>query len=162
LESRQIERFGLLKVIEDGLERYAEVDNSHACLVRTICEVAHTPVSGDGLLVRFKNIWHFSGVHFFRGKSLSAENSAEFLGKFRGISWKNDFSKLFPRKIPFFHNIFGGKFSAENSAEFSPEKMYEKSAPGILIGKYVHETEDRGFESRQCVSKVFRITMLLF
>jgi hypothetical protein len=44
---------------------------------------------------------------------------------FRGISWKNDFSKLFPWKIQFFPNIFWGKFSAE----FSPEKMYEKSAP---------------------------------
>jgi hypothetical protein len=53
LESRQVERFGILKVIEDSLERYAEVKNSHACLVRTICEVAHTPVSGDGLLVSF-------------------------------------------------------------------------------------------------------------
>jgi hypothetical protein len=49
-----------------------------------------------------------------------------FRGKFRGISWKNDFSKLFPWKIQFFPNIFGGKFSAE----FSPEKMFEKSAPG--------------------------------
>jgi hypothetical protein len=29
---------------------------------------------------------------------------------------ENDFSKLFPRKIPFFPNIFWGKFSAE----FSP------------------------------------------
>jgi hypothetical protein len=43
---------------------------------------------------------------------------------------KNDFSKLFPRKIEFFPNIFGGKFSAEFSAELSQEKMYEKSAPG--------------------------------
>ena len=51
LESRQIERFGILKVIEGGLERYAEVENSHGCLLRTICEIAHTPISGDGLLV---------------------------------------------------------------------------------------------------------------
>jgi hypothetical protein len=36
-------------------------------------------------------------------KSLAAENSVEFLGK-------NDFSKLFPRKIPIFPYIFGGKF----------------------------------------------------
>jgi hypothetical protein len=61
----------------------------------------------------YKLIWDRFFVHFFRG-----------------ISWKNDFSKLFPRKIQFFSNIFGGKFSAENSAELSPEKMYEKSAPG--------------------------------
>jgi hypothetical protein len=38
-----------------------------------------------------------------------------FRGKFRGISWKNDFLKLFLQK--FF------------SPKFSPEKMYEKSAP---------------------------------
>jgi hypothetical protein len=48
----------------------------------------------------------------------------------RGISWKNDFSKLFPRKIPFLLTFFGEKFSAEFSPKFSPEKMYEKSAPG--------------------------------
>jgi hypothetical protein len=47
-----------------------------------------------------------------------------FRGKFRGICRKNDFLKLFLRKIPIFSNIFGGKFSAE----FSPEKMYEKLA----------------------------------
>jgi hypothetical protein len=41
---------------------------------------------------------------------------------FRGITWENDFSKLFPQKIAIFPNIFGGKFSLE--------KMYEKSAPG--------------------------------
>jgi hypothetical protein len=52
-----------------------------------------------------------------------------FRGKFYGISWKNDFSKLFPQKIPFFPNIFGEKFSAEFSPKFSPEKMYKKSAP---------------------------------
>ena len=51
LEARQVERFGILKVIEDSLQRYAEVEQSHECLVRTICEVAHTPVSGDGILV---------------------------------------------------------------------------------------------------------------
>jgi hypothetical protein len=47
------------------------------------------------------------------------------------MSWKNDFSQLFPRKIPFFPNIFGEKFSAE----FSPEKMYEKSAPDEFVKK---------------------------
>jgi hypothetical protein len=32
-----------------------------------------------------------------------------FRRKFHGICWKNDFSKLFLRKIPIFPNIFGGK-----------------------------------------------------
>jgi hypothetical protein len=32
-----------------------------------------------------------------------------FVHFFHGISWKNDFSKLFPWKIPFFPNIFVGK-----------------------------------------------------
>jgi hypothetical protein len=49
-----------------------------------------------------------------------------FSGKFYGICFGNDFSKLFPRTILIFPDIFWGKFSAE----FSPEKMYEKSAPG--------------------------------
>jgi hypothetical protein len=53
-----------------------------------------------------------------------------FRGKFRGISWKNDFLKLFPRRIPFFPKFFGGKFSAKFPPKFSPEKMYEKLAPG--------------------------------
>jgi hypothetical protein len=60
---------------------------------------------------------------FFGGKSLSAENSVEFLGKII-------FQNFFPWKIPFFPNIFfwgGGEFSLK----FSPEKMYEKSAPGL-------------------------------
>jgi hypothetical protein len=56
-----------------------------------------------------------------------------FRGKFREISWKKDFSKVFPRKIPFFPNIFGGKFSAEFSPKFSREKMNEKSAPARLL-----------------------------
>jgi hypothetical protein len=54
-----------------------------------------------------------------------------FRGKFRGISWKNDFSKLFPRKIPFFPNIFWGKFSAEFSPEIFPGKQYTKHRPQI-------------------------------
>jgi hypothetical protein len=36
-----------------------------------------------------------------------------FVHFFHGISWKNNFSKCFPRKIQLFPNIFGGKFSAE-------------------------------------------------
>jgi hypothetical protein len=52
-----------------------------------------------------------------------------FHGKFRGISWKNDFSKLFLRKIPFFPNILGGKFSAEFSPKFSLEKNVQKIGP---------------------------------
>jgi hypothetical protein len=75
-------------------------------------------------LIFHKRIWSRFFVHFFPRKIF-------FRGKFRGISWKNDFSKLFPRKIPFFPNIFGGKFSAEFSPKFSPEKMYEKSTPGL-------------------------------
>jgi hypothetical protein len=39
--------------------------------------------------------------------------------------------KLFPRKISFFSNIFGGNFSAEFPQKFSQEKMYEKSAPDL-------------------------------
>ncbi len=58
LEARQVERFGILKIIEDSLQRYAEVEKSHECLVRTICEVAHTPVSGDGILVTSKTKFH--------------------------------------------------------------------------------------------------------
>jgi hypothetical protein len=60
---------------------------------------------------------------FFPGKSLSTENSVEFVGK-------TFFSKPFPCKITFFPTFFGGKFSAEFSPKFSLEKMYEKSAPG--------------------------------
>jgi hypothetical protein len=50
---------------------------------------------------------------FFHGKSLSAENSAEFLGK-------TIFQNFCCGKFHF-PNIFGGKFS--------PEKMYEKIGP---------------------------------
>jgi hypothetical protein len=38
-------------------------------------------------------------VHFFPRK-------ITFRGKFRGISWKKNFLKLFQWKIPFFPNIF--------------------------------------------------------
>jgi hypothetical protein len=41
-----------------------------------------------------------------------------FRGIFRGISWKNDFSKLLPRKIPSFPTFLWGKFSAEFSPKF--------------------------------------------
>jgi hypothetical protein len=63
---------------------------------------------------------------FFRGKSLSAENSVEFLGKMI-------FQNFFCGKFNFFPTFFGGKFSAKFSAEFSPEKMYEKSAPDVFM-----------------------------
>jgi hypothetical protein len=57
----------------------------------------------------------------------------EFLGK-------TIFCNFFSRKIPFFPDIFlgGGKFSAEFSPKLSPEKMYEKSAPGKNL--FVRET----------------------
>jgi hypothetical protein len=47
----------------------------------------------------------------------------EFLGK--TIS-----QNFFRRKFHFFPTFLGGKFSAEFSMKFSPEKMYEKLAPG--------------------------------
>jgi hypothetical protein len=50
---------------------------------------------------------------------------------------KNDFSKLFPQKSPFSPTFFGGKFSAEFSSKFSPEKMYEKLAPGYTYSAEV-------------------------
>jgi hypothetical protein len=52
-----------------------------------------------------------------------------FRGKFLGISWKNDFSKLFPRKIPFFPNIFWEKIFRGIFPKIFPEKMYKKLAP---------------------------------
>jgi hypothetical protein len=52
-----------------------------------------------------------------------------FRGEFRGIFWKNNFSKHFPRKIPFFPNIFWEKIFRA----IFPGKMYEKSAPGVNI-----------------------------
>jgi hypothetical protein len=39
------------------------------------------------------------------------------------------FFKTFSAENSIFPNILGGKFSAEFSLKFSPEKMYEKSAP---------------------------------
>jgi hypothetical protein len=81
--------------------------------------------------LHIKRCVHFSidknALGYILGAFLTNSSGADFLYIFFcGISWKNDFSKLFPRKIQFFPNIFGGKFSAE----FSAEKMYEKSAPG--------------------------------
>jgi hypothetical protein len=64
---------------------------------------------------------------FFHGKSLSAENSAEFLGK-------TIFRNFFCGKLQCFPTFLGGKISAEFSAEFSLEKMYEKSAPEAVAG----------------------------
>jgi hypothetical protein len=61
---------------------------------------------------------------FFHGKSLSEENSAEFLGK-------TVFRNFFHGKLPFFPTFLGEKFSAE----FSLEKIYEKWAPDEFVKK---------------------------
>jgi hypothetical protein len=52
------------------------------------------------------------------------ENSAEFLGK-------NDFSKLFPRKIQFFLNIFWGKIFRGIFPKIFPGKKCTKNWPQI-------------------------------
>jgi hypothetical protein len=78
---------------------------------------------------------HDSGADFsyilFRRKSLSAENhfpqKITFRRKFREISWKNDFSKLFPRKIPVFPNILGGKIFRGIFPEIFPGKKCTKN-----------------------------------
>jgi hypothetical protein len=59
----------------------------------------------------------------FRGKSLSTENSVEFLEK-------KNLQNFFRGKFHFFPTFFlgGGKFSAEFPMKFSQEKMYEKLA----------------------------------
>jgi hypothetical protein len=57
-----------------------------------------------------------SGANFLY--IFSAENFVEFVGK-------TIFLYFFRGKFQFFPTFFGGKFSAE----FSPEKMCEKSAP---------------------------------
>jgi hypothetical protein len=80
--------------------------------------------------------WGRFFVHFFHGKSLSAENSAEFLGK-------TIFQNFFRGKFHFFPTFFGRKFSAEFSPKFSmefspkfsPEKMYEKLALEEFVEK---------------------------
>jgi hypothetical protein len=51
------------------------------------------------------------------------------------IPWnllKNDFSKLFPRKILIFPHIFLG---GRGGGKFSAQKMYEKSAPDEFVKK---------------------------
>jgi hypothetical protein len=53
----------------------------------------------------------------FRGK---------FRGIFLGISWGNDFSKLFPRKIPIFPDIFRGKISRRIFPEIFRGKNVQK------------------------------------
>jgi hypothetical protein len=55
-----------------------------------------------------------------------------FRGKFHGISWKNNFQNFFRGKFLFFPTFLWGKFSAEFSLEFSPEKC-TKNRP--LIGR---------------------------
>jgi hypothetical protein len=57
-----------------------------------------------------------------------------FRGKFRGISKKNDFSKLFHGKFHFFPTFLGAKFSAEFSQKFSPEKC-TKNWPQMSLWK---------------------------
>jgi hypothetical protein len=52
-----------------------------------------------------------------------------FRGIFLWISWERIFRNFFCGKFQFFPNIFRGKFSAE----FSPEKMYEKSSPDQVL-----------------------------
>jgi hypothetical protein len=50
-----------------------------------------------------------------------------FLGKFRGISWKNKFSKLFPRKIQFFSQHFWGKIIRGIFPKIFPGKKCTKN-----------------------------------
>jgi hypothetical protein len=67
--------------------------------------------------------WADFSYIFSRGKSLSAENSAEFLGKtiFQNFSAENSI---------FFPTVFlGENFPLNFPPKFSPEKMYEKLAP---------------------------------
>jgi hypothetical protein len=52
-------------------------------------------------------------VHFFPRK-------VTFRGKFRGICWKNDFSKIFPRKIPIFFQHFLELTQDKNKNVFFP------------------------------------------
>jgi hypothetical protein len=66
-------------------------------------------------------IWGRFFVHFFRGKSLSAENSAEFLKKqfFKTFSAENSiFSQHFWGKI--FREIFRGIFPGKNVRKIGP------------------------------------------
>jgi hypothetical protein len=53
------------------------------------------------------------------------------------------FQNFFHGKLQFFPTFFGLKFSAENSAEFSLEKNYEKSVPGLELVSLFHAAVDR-------------------
>jgi hypothetical protein len=70
----------------------------------------------------FSVTWGRFFVHFFPWK-------INFRGKFRGISWKNDFSKLFPRKIQFFSQHFWGKIFREIFRGIFPGKNVRKIGP---------------------------------
>jgi hypothetical protein len=66
--------------------------------------------------------WGRFFVHFFRGKSLSAENSAEFLGK---TIFQNFFRGKFNFSPTFFFFLGGGNFP-RNFPKISPEKNVRK------------------------------------
>jgi hypothetical protein len=68
--------------------------------------------------------WGQFFVHFFRGKSLSAENSVEFLGK-------TIFQNFFCGKFNFFPTFLGKNFPRN----FPRKKMYEKLAPDEFVKK---------------------------
>jgi hypothetical protein len=38
------------QAIEEGFGQLGESRSLHECLIRTICEVAETPLSGDGII----------------------------------------------------------------------------------------------------------------
>jgi hypothetical protein len=57
-----------------------------------------------------------------------------FRGKFRGISWKkNNFSKLFPRKIIIFPYIFWGENFPRNFPQNFPRKKCTKNRPQMRV-----------------------------
>jgi hypothetical protein len=64
---------------------------------------------------------------------------------------EKQFFKTFSKENSTFPNTFGGggKFSAEFSPKFSPEKMYKKSAPGVdlilVLVVYVQNVIDINF-----------------
>jgi hypothetical protein len=64
---------------------------------------------------------NFSDI-FFWGKSLSAENSVEFLGKMI-------FQNFFRGKLYFFPTFLGKNFPLNFPHNFPRKKIYEKSAP---------------------------------
>jgi hypothetical protein len=69
--------------------------------------------------------WGWFFVHFFPRK-------ITFRGNFCGISWKNNFSKLFPQIILLFPNIFWGKIFRWIFPEIFPGKNVRKIGPRIL------------------------------